>query len=183
MRVDAKGGERGSVWLVVDGGVPRAVRFAQNRVDTAWIPIPPQAYVQDHKVTFTLKNLQGDYVTSLGLTVYQRDPKPRGKGGPQSGEPINQHILREAFGVYPNPMNAQAQVEYTLKTPGEVNLSVYDIMGRLVKTVTEGRHSAGLHRAFWDGRTLSGGPVAKGVYLLRLQTGSEAKTTKIVVIR
>jgi len=176
--------ESGSDWtqaLSVDGGPSRAVRFAPNRVDTAWIPIPLDLYREDRKVAFTLRNVRGDYVTSLGLTLYQRDPR-RGKGGPQAGEPVAVPV-KDVFSVYPNPMKAQAQIEYTLKAPAEVNLSVYDIMGRLVQTVIQGKHPAGLHRAYWEGKTQSGEPVAKGVYLLRLQTPSQTKTAKIVVIR
>ena len=177
--------ETGNDWtqaLSVDGGAYRALRFAPNRVDTAWIQIPPMAYERDRKVMFSLKNVQGDYVTSLGLTLYQRDPKRRGKGGPQSGEPASLNAS-ERFAVYPNPMKAETQIEYSLKAPGEVNLSVYDIMGRLVRTVVNGKQPAGVHRATWDGKAQAGLRVPGGVYLLKLNATGVTKTAKVIMVR
>jgi len=177
--------ETGNNWtqaLSVDGGSYRALRFAPNRVDTAWIQIPPLAYERDSRVMFSLKNVQGDYVTTLGLTLYQRDPKPRGKGGPQSSEPVGM-MAEEIFAVYPNPTPAQARIEYGLKIPGEVNLSVFDVLGRLVRTLVRGKQPAGLHRMDWDGMAQTGVRVPNGVYLVRLQSAEKTKTTKVVVIR
>ena len=176
--------EAGSNWaqaLSVNGLTARSVQFAANRVDTAWIKIPPEAYQRDRKVVFSLKNVRGDYVTSLGLMLYQRDPL-RGKGGPQSGD---QALLpvREVFAVYPNPLKAQAQIEFSLHAPGKVNLSVYDVMGRLVKEIVDGRMPAGVYRTAWDGRDQAGRLSGSGVYFLRLSTSERTKTKRVVVVK
>jgi len=170
--------ETGNDWtqaLSVDGLTARSVRFAPNRVDTAWIKIPPELYRQDRKVVFSLKKVRGDYVTSLGLTIYQRDPR-RGKGGGQAGEVV-ELLGREVFAVYPNPVKDQAQIEFSLNAPGKVNLSVYDVMGRLVQRVVYGEKPAGIHRVTWDGVAPS------GVYFLRLNTSEGTKTKRLAVVR
>jgi hypothetical protein len=178
--------ETGSDWvqgLSVNGGPARTVRFAPNLVDTAWVRIPPEAYERDRKVTFSLKNVRGDYVTGLSLTLFQRDPKGRGKGGPQAGEPVAQPVMREVFAVYPNPMKDQVQIEYSLKAPSEARLSVYDVMGRLVRKVVEGRQPAGVHRTTWDGKNENGKLAPGGVYFLRLNTPERTRTARLVLVR
>jgi hypothetical protein len=177
--------ESGNDWvqgLSVNGGPARTVRFAPNVVDTAWVKIPPDFYVRDRKVRFALKNVKGDYVTNLGLTLFQRDPKSRGKGGGQSGEQVSLAV-REVFAVYPNPTKGQAQIEYSLKAEAEVNLAVYDVLGRLVRKVAAGRHPAGVHKAVWDGKSEGGRQAPSGIYFAKLSAPGVNKTTRFVVVR
>jgi len=176
--------EAGSNWaqaLSVSGSLIRSVQLKSNQVDTAWIKIPPKAYQRDRKVVFSLKNVRGDYVTSLGLTLYQRDPL-RGKGGPQSGD---QALLpvREVFAVYPNPLKAQAQIEFSLHAPGKVDLSIYDVTGRMVRRVVDGPQLAGVHKVTWDSKDALGRRVSNGVYFVRLCSPDRVKTVKAVVVR
>ena len=152
-------------------------------MDTAWIKIPPELYLKDRKVVFSLKKVKGEYVTSIGLGLYYYDHKQRGKGGgPQAGEPVELPV-REVFAVYPNPAKGQAQIEYSLKAPGQVDLSVYDLTGRLVREVVSGRQPAGMHKATWDGRGQDGLKAPSGIYFLRLSSPERTKTARIVVIR
>ena len=177
--------EAGSDWvqgLSVNAGPARTVRFAPNLVDTAWVRIPPEAYEKDRKVSFSLKNVRGDYVTGLSLTLFQRDPK-RGKGGPQAGEPVTQPVMREVFAVYPNPVKGQAQIEYSLKTPSSVRLGIYDVTGRLVREVVNGAQPAGVHKATWDGKNVNGHQAPSGIYFLKLNSPGVNKTARFVVIR
>jgi hypothetical protein len=176
--------ETGSNWtqgISVDGVTARSVRFAPNRVDTAWIKIPPELYKQDRKVSFSLKNLRGDYVTALGVTIYQRDPK-RGKGGGQAGEPVAVPA-KEVFAVYPNPTKGQAQIEYSLKSSSSVRLGIYDVTGRLVRDVVNEAQPAGVHRASWDGKNASGHQASSGIYFVRLIAPEVNKTARFVVVR
>jgi hypothetical protein len=177
--------EAGSDWvqgLSVNGGPARTVRFAPDLVDTAWVRVPPVAYERDRKVSFSLKNVRGDYVTGLSLTIFQCDPK-RGKGGPQAGEPVTQPAIREVFAVYPNPTTSKTQIEYSLKSSSQVNLSVYDVAGRLVREVVNGPQPAGVHRASWDGRTASGHQAPSGIYFVKLNSPGANKTFRFVVVR
>lgn len=125
---------------------------------------------------------------ALGLTLFQRDPKPRGMngggqgGGHQTGEPVGSPV-REVFAVYPNPTNSQAQIDYSLRAEGKASLAVYDVLGRLVRVLEEGVKPAGVHRVSWDGKNQDSGLAPSGVYFLRLGTPERVKTKRLVVVR
>jgi len=125
---------------------------------------------------------------ALGLTLFQRDPKPRGMngggqgGGPQAGVPVSKPY-REVFAVYPNPVKDQAQIEYSLKALGEVDLVVYDVMGRLVRSVVEGVVQVGVHRVSWDGKDRDGRKVSSGIYLVKLSSPDQSKMARLIVVR
>jgi len=79
---------------------------------------------------------------------------------------------------YPNPMRKQATLEYTLPETKEVQLTVYDVLGRRVATLEQGRKEAGRHETLLDGTGLS-----SGVYFGRLKVGDQTRTHKITVVR
>ena len=62
-------------------------------------------------------------------------------------------------------------------------VSVYDIRGRLVRTLVRGEYPAGEQSTTWDGRNEQGRPVGAGVYFLRAVTGGSAATKKVTVLR
>jgi len=80
---------------------------------------------------------------------------------------------------YPNPFNPQTVIRYTLPREGRVNLAIYDLSGRLLVRLIEGRQAAGEHRVAWQGRDQAGLKVPSGLYFYRLQanTGSGAAVT------
>jgi hypothetical protein len=85
---------------------------------------------------------------------------------------------------YPNPFQAQGQttLEYSLPEQSEVTVGVYDILGRRVLTLVDGKSQrAGVHTLQWDGQNKQGQTVASGVYFARLEAG-QTRTVKMVVI-
>lgn len=79
---------------------------------------------------------------------------------------------------YPNPIRKQATLEYTLTEPTDVRIAVYDVLGRQVAVLENGRKQAGRHSV-----TLEGGQLSSGVYFGRLKTGDQTRTQKITVVR
>jgi len=79
---------------------------------------------------------------------------------------------------YPNPMRKQATLEYSLTEPTDVRVAVYDVLGRQVAVLENGRKQAGRHSV-----TLEGGKLSSGVYFGRLKTGDQTRTQKITVVR
>ncbi|MFB6231415.1 MAG: FlgD immunoglobulin-like domain containing protein, partial [Salinibacter sp.] len=71
--------------------------------------------------------------------------------------------------TYPNPFRQQAMVEYALPEAGPVTVTVYDLLGRRVRVLVDGRQEAGLHRVRWNGRGGSGSAAASGVYIVRVK--------------
>ncbi len=71
----------------------------------------------------------------------------------------------------PNPFSGRTRIELSLPRAGRVSVQVYDVSGRLVRTLIDGPLSAGSHHVTWDGRSESGERVAPGVYLSIARTG------------
>ena len=84
---------------------------------------------------------------------------------------------------YPNPFNPETTIRYTLPAPGEVELAVYDVTGRRVRTLVRQRQSAGAYTVTWDGRDARGQAVASGVYLYRLVAGGQVQVRRMVLLR
>jgi hypothetical protein len=84
---------------------------------------------------------------------------------------------------YPNPFNPSTNISFTL--PGETNtiLSVYNIEGRLVKTLVNESLGGGLQTISWDGTDARGNPVSSGVYLYRLRAGGNVMTKKMILLK
>jgi hypothetical protein len=83
----------------------------------------------------------------------------------------------------PNPFNPTTRVTYELASAGRVSVRVYDIKGRLVRTLVDRFVAAGEHLATWDGINENGEPVASGVYFIRMETADAGITKKIVMVK
>ena len=84
----------------------------------------------------------------------------------------------------PNPFNPSTTVWFDLPRPGGVNVGVYDLRGRVVRTLHTGALEAGRHHVEWDGRDTAGDPAAAGVYLLRLETADgEVRNRKMTLAK
>jgi hypothetical protein len=86
-------------------------------------------------------------------------------------------------GAVPNPLNPSTRLEFSLPRAMNVRLGLYDVSGRLVRVLAEGRLPRGPHRIPWDGTDRAGRPVASGVYFARLTAGSVAQTRSLVLVR
>ncbi len=84
----------------------------------------------------------------------------------------------ELLPAYPNPFNPSTTLQFTLPKSGQVELKVYDIMGRQVAELLDGSMQAGEHSATWQAANL-----ASGVYFVRLSLGSETAIQKVVLMK
>ena len=88
------------------------------------------------------------------------------------------NILR---GNYPNPFSRSTVIRYNLSERSSVKLFIYDITGKLVKTINEGMRSAGEHSYTWNATTDGGVTVSKGLYFYMIEiNGHNAGTRKMV---
>jgi hypothetical protein len=84
----------------------------------------------------------------------------------------------------PNPARHTTIVRYGLPRLEKVRLTLYSPEGRLVRTLVENAgQAAGYYVATWDGRDDRGRPVAAGVYLVRLESGRQQRTQKVLFVR
>ena len=83
---------------------------------------------------------------------------------------------------YPNPFNPTTTIDFSLALPGHVSLNVYDIGGRLVKTLFEGESAASSYQVNWDGTDTSQISVASGIYFYQLAVDGETVDTRRMIL-
>ncbi len=83
----------------------------------------------------------------------------------------------------PNPFAGATTIAFALPQGGPAQLGVYDMSGRLVRTLSSGSLDAGVHRYDWDGLDDSGRAVPGGVYLYRLEAEGRTLTGKVMALR
>lgn len=86
-------------------------------------------------------------------------------------------------GSYPNPFNATAVIRYQLARAGPAWIRVYDVTGRRVVTLVEGRREVGYYETRWDGRDEAGRPVASGVYTVALDGAETRDVHRMLLLR
>ncbi len=82
---------------------------------------------------------------------------------------------------YPNPFSSSTVVLYKLTTQSDIQVTIFDILGRVVRRITAGAQSVGAHSVLWDGSNNSGQRVASGIYFYTLQAGGESRTKRMVL--
>ena len=69
---------------------------------------------------------------------------------------------------YPNPFNPSTTIQYSIAKAGDVEINVYDLRGRLIRSEGRAFKYAGLHTFVWDSRSNGGQPAASGVYFCQV---------------
>lgn len=83
----------------------------------------------------------------------------------------------------PNPFNPRTTLRFELPSAGPVRLDVYDVAGRLVRSLVDETRAAGSHEVDWDGRDEAGNEVGSGVYLARLEFAGSSRVTRMGLLR
>jgi T5SS/PEP-CTERM-associated repeat protein len=90
---------------------------------------------------------------------------------------------RIRLSVMPNPFNPRTTIRFDLAVAGSARLSVFDLAGRLIRTMIDENLPQGSHEAVWDGRDSSGKEVGSGTYLARLESGGEIEVVRMELVR
>jgi hypothetical protein len=101
---------------------------------------------------------------------------PRLLAVPPSGGPDT----RVALANQPNPASGATDIKFSLAADERIELSIYDLSGRAVRSLAKGTFSAGQNSVHWDGLDSSGRPAAPGIYMVRLK-GTHTQATHNVV--
>jgi hypothetical protein len=93
--------------------------------------------------------------------------------------------LRPGFALSsaPNPFNALSAVSFALPNSGVASLKVYDVSGRLVRTLQQGPLAAGRHVRVWNRTTDDGAVAPAGVYFARLEINGRSLGRKLVLVK
>ena len=92
-------------------------------------------------------------------------------------------ITYNLYNAYPNPFNPVTTLRYDLPEDARVNITIYDMMGRIVKTLVNGTQTAGYKSIQWNATNSFGKPVSAGVYLYQIRAGEFIQTKKMVVLK
>jgi hypothetical protein len=143
------------------------------------------SFVYDSPSGYFMKNTsdQDEHEVAIGGTVVSRwwvnldpnpDPAPLNWLTGTDGLPKEFALLQN----YPNPFNPTTAFWYALPEGAYVEVSVYNITGQRVATLSEGWREAGFYNATWDGSD-----VASGVYFYRLVTDKFAQSKKMILLK
>jgi hypothetical protein len=81
----------------------------------------------------------------------------------------------------PNPFTKSVRIAFHLPPSGDsFQLQVVDAGGRIVRELARGQHQAGRREVYWDGTSESGRPVAAGTYFVRLRSGDQSASSKVI---
>jgi hypothetical protein len=93
---------------------------------------------------------------------------------------VSSSVLRQN---YPNPFNPTTEIVFELRQRTDVELTIYDVEGRRVRTLVDRVVATGPCRVTWDGRDAGGNPVSSGVYFYTLHTPTETLTRKMTLLK
>jgi hypothetical protein len=184
-------------WFVdPTNGTPSATDFAGTRQDWCWVPgegIMMEAYdIQGQLIAEEFNDAPGKLVTfsfptptiaMLKMTcvgqgiddfVFNTVPTGIGRSGARAFELGQNH---------PNPFNPSTTISFTLPERARVTLLIYDVQGRLLRTLVDDMVGEGYQERMWDGKDASGSQVGSGVYFYRLTAGDKTLTKKMVLLK
>ena len=106
------------------------------------------------------------------------------KGGVQTGsdDPLTPALNRLEQN-FPNPFNPATTIAFSLAETGKVSVRVYDVSGRLVRSLVDGTLPGGRHEIRWNGTNARGEAAASGVYFYQLITDHLSQTRRMVLLR
>ncbi|NQT24880.1 T9SS type A sorting domain-containing protein [candidate division KSB1 bacterium] len=99
---------------------------------------------------------------------------------PQPAARPTEFILHPNF---PNPFNPSTTIRFALSAASEMALSIYDVNGRLVRTLMHETLNSGTYSIDWDGLDSRGNAVPSGVYLCQLKSGSMTETQRMILMK
>jgi len=158
-------GDNGNILETEDGGL-------------TWI-------VEESGTTYKLHSVDSNYphgiwvAADYGYILHKdNDGPPSSVNGPQKT------TITKLFAAFPNPFNPATTIRYDLPRREAVNLRVYDITGRHVKSLVLGTvEEPGINEVTWYGRDDAGRVVAAGVYFYRLEAGTFCETKRMVLVK
>ena len=87
------------------------------------------------------------------------------------------------FQNFPNPFNPVTTLRYALPEDTMVNITIYDMMGRVVKTLINDQQTNGYKSVQWNATNNIGQPVSTGIYLYTIDAGKFRQTKKMVLMK
>jgi FlgD Ig-like domain/Dockerin type I domain len=119
---------------------------------------------------FTVASSAGDYARALPTAPTLRIP-----AGAVSAPAV--------YPARPNPFVGESEITFALPQSGRAELRVYDVRGRLVRTLVNEPRAAGVYHERWNGRSEDGRAVSSGIYLVQFRAGGVTQTQRLLRLR
>jgi hypothetical protein len=150
--------------------VPEPGSLVYSTTSTGWVDPDNDGGTVYYKVTST--DLSGNESDAASAGTVTSVPRP---------------VVPASFALYqniPNPFNPTTTIRYDVaRRGGVVTLQVFDVSGRLVRTLVDQAQGEGYKDVTWDGRNEAGQPVATGMYFYRLSAPGFTQTRKMVLLK
>ena len=175
--------------LAIATGALSDERFVTDARQTAWVLAPGGSRMTGGAMVSTATlgeglvsaDLRGtNRILQAGFHASAQFLQPTSGIAPETAAPVGPTQL---IGSAPNPFNPATTIKFDLAAGGRAALRIYDVRGRLVRTLVDGPMPAGAHQVAWDGRNNAGSGVASGVYLLEMVAGGRRDDLKLVLAR
>ncbi len=101
-------------------------------------------------------------------------------GTPDTTTTVDQFAL---YQNYPNPFNSNTKIAFDIYKPGNVKITVYNVLGQKIRTLFNGYQPTGPNHVEWDGKNSTGSTVSSGIYFYRLEAQNYSKTKKMLLVR
>jgi len=102
---------------------------------------------------------------------------------PLGANPVPEMARFDLLQNYPNPFNPVTNLEFILDEQSRVSMVIYDISGKVIRSMVNETRSSGRHVVIWNGQDDYEKPVASGIYVCRLEAQGKAAMRKIVLLR
>jgi hypothetical protein len=162
----------GSAPAAAGAGAPMSGTFGTTTVQASAALATASTVNGIMRVWVRARDGAGNWGTAAAIDVLTT-----GTGTLAVGDPVAADFLARPS---PNPFRGRASFRFGLARAGEVQLELYDVSGRRVRSLAGGTLAAGEHSASWDGRDQQGNAVAPGVYFVRLTTPSRSFHARLV---
>jgi len=171
------------VWVSTGGGELHSYEFSHNLINYPFEPKKVGKALYDAKFYLSQNyywNHYAEYWDTFTFNLYG-DPALKHTGAVATGidESLSSTPNRiEMSQNYPNPFNAQTTFNFILPEAGIVQLTIYDLLGRQVKTLLDEFRQAGTHTIILDASGFT-----SGIYFYRLQVGEMVETRRMVLLK
>ena len=121
----------------------------------------------------TIPGLKPEYITKIDIADFAGNTLSVEKG-------LASFALRKAI---PNPFKGTTEIGFAVASETNVNLSVYDVSGKLVRTLVNKKLVPGEYTATWDGKDNNGHSVKSGVYFVKMTAGKFSASRKLMLLK
>jgi hypothetical protein len=169
--------------MYVDTTFVTEVIYTPYVPETVCVILPKETYENDLEVSKEIERVLGSYAILADLKIYEVslvDSTLANEGAQGQRRNIRRYIL---YQNQPNPFKDLTKIAFSLPRECKVSLFVYNVTGRRVRTLIDGKMKPGDYNVKWDGKENQNKKLSNGIYFYRLQTEDFKDTKKTILLK